>query len=73
MAIRAVIEFAYDDYASLDDTTTLPVGLTSREAAICASVLQLILNRQAWDATDVEYESIEQTVNDLIEDVQSAV
>lgn len=73
MAVKVYLEFAYSDYSSLDDSTTLPVGLTSREAAICASILQLLQERAAWQATDSEYDDIQETIAVLIEDVQSAI
>jgi len=73
MALRLYLEFAYDDYSSYDNTTTIPIGLTSQEAAIAASALSLLLERSAWDATDAEFDEIQETVALLIEDVQSAI
>lgn len=73
MALKVYLEFDYDDYSSLDNSTTIPVGLTSREAAIAASILSLLQNRAAWDATDAEFDDISDTIATLIEDIQSAI
>lgn len=73
MGVKAYIEFDFSDYSAYDNTITTPVGLTSREAAIAASILTLLNTREAWIATDSEYDDISDTIANLIEDVQSAV
>lgn len=73
MGIRVTLEFDYDDYSSLDDTTGFPLALTQREAAIAASILSLLEYREAWDATDSEFDAISATIALLIESVQDAL
>lgn len=73
MPLRIFLQFDYDDYASLDDTSVIPVALTSREASVCATALQLLLFRDAWDADDAEYDDIQATIADLISEVNSAI
>lgn len=70
---RVDMEFDSSDYSTLDDNSPLLVLLTQKQAAILSSIAPLLLYRRFWVATDAEWDSLQNTIANAIDEVNDPV
>jgi len=74
MSLRVELVFNDSDYSGYGDVNVTQVGLTSKQAAIIASVAVLLTYRDAWEPiSDVDFDSIQELVASAIDSLEGAI
>jgi len=74
MATRTLVSFERDDYATLDDTSVIPLGLTQYEGALAMSALSLLLDRATWDEmTDEQWDVLSNRIAQLMSEISDVI
>lgn len=74
MSQRVTVSFERDDYATLDDTNVIPLGLTQYEGALAMSALSVLLNRDVWeDMTDAQWDTLSSRISELLDEILSVI